>query len=120
MLAGYVSSSQDKLTLKQAIETGIKNNLDVNQSDLLMQKADVAFRQSRSAMLPNLNASADHGTNQGRSIDPFTNAFINQNVTYSSRFQPRALWSGSSCRVILQQYFLIEHWAHSTLYIYYA
>ncbi len=84
MLAGYIAGAQDKLTLKQAIEAGIKNNLDVNQSDLLMQKADVAFRQSRSAMLPNLNANADHGTNQGRSIDPFTNAFINQNVTYAS------------------------------------
>ena len=35
-------------------------------------------------MLPNLNATANHGFNQGRSIDPFTNAFINQNVDYAS------------------------------------
>lgn len=84
ILAGYVASSQTKFTLKQAIETGIKNNLDVNQSDILMQKSSIAYKQSRLAMLPNLNASADHGTNQGRSIDPFTNAFINQNVSYAS------------------------------------
>ena len=35
-------------------------------------------------MLPNLNVSADHGINQGRSIDPFTNAPITQNVDYAS------------------------------------
>ncbi len=80
----WVANAQNKLTLQQAIETGIKNNLDVNQSDILMQKSDIAYKQSRSAMLPNLNANADHGTNQGRSIDPFTNAFINQNVSYAS------------------------------------
>ncbi|MEO6638791.1 MAG: TolC family protein [Ginsengibacter sp.] len=80
----FIGQSQSKLSLQQAIETGIKNNLDVNQSDLLMQKSDIAYKQSRSAMLPNLNANADHGTNQGRSIDPFTNAFINQNVSYAS------------------------------------
>lgn len=79
-----IASAQNKLTLKEAIETGIKNNIDVLQSDLLMQKADINLKQSRADMLPNLNASANHGVNQGRSIDPFTNAFINQKVNYAS------------------------------------
>jgi len=89
LIAAFVSSAffataQNKLTLQQAIETGIKNNLDVLQSDLLMQKADIAFNQSKESMLPNLNASADHGYNYGRSIDPFSNAFINQKVGFAS------------------------------------
>ncbi len=84
LLIAVFVNAQNKLTLKQAIETGIANNLDVNQSDLLMQKADIALKQSKLNMLPNLNASANHGTNQGRSIDPFSNAFINQNVDYAS------------------------------------
>jgi outer membrane protein len=89
LIVTFVSSSffamaQNKLTLQKAIETGIKNNLDVLQSDLLMQKADIAFKQSKESMLPNLNASADHGYNYGRSIDPFTNAFINQKVGFAS------------------------------------
>ena len=79
-----IASAQNKLTLKEAIETGIKNNIDVLQSDLLMQKADINLKQSRADMLPNLNASANHGVNQGRSIDPFTNAFINQKVNYAN------------------------------------
>ena len=82
----FFAKAQNALTLRDAIETGIKNNIDVSQSDLLMQKADINLKQSRSNMLPNLNASANHGINQGRSIDPFTNAFINQKVDY------RQLW----------------------------
>ncbi len=80
----FLANAQNKLTLRDAIETGIKNNIDVLQSNLQMQKADINLKQSRSNMLPNLNAAANHGFNQGRSIDPFTNSFINQNVDYAS------------------------------------
>ncbi len=84
LLVASLSNAQNKLTLKDAIEAGIKNNLDVNQSDLQMQREDIILKQSRSSMLPNLNGSANHGNNSGRSIDPFTNGFINQNVDYAS------------------------------------
>ncbi|MEP7231204.1 MAG: TolC family protein [Ginsengibacter sp.] len=84
VVVAFAVHAQDKLTLKQAIETGIANNLTVNQSDLQMQREDITLKQSRLSMLPNLNGSANHGTNNGRSIDPFTNGFINQNVNYAS------------------------------------
>ena len=80
----FTVMAQNKLTLQQAIQMGIANNIDVRQSDLLMQKANINLRQSKANMLPNLNATADHGINQGRSIDPFTNAPITQNVDYAS------------------------------------
>lgn len=80
----FLATAQNKLTLKEAIQIGIKNNIEVLQSDLQMQKADINLKQSKANMLPNLNASANHGINQGRSIDPFTNAFINQNVSYAN------------------------------------
>lgn len=78
------ATAQNKITLKQAIEIGIKNNLNVLQSNLLMQKEDINFKQSKEEMLPDLNATANHGYNYGRSIDPFTNSFINQKVGYAS------------------------------------
>jgi outer membrane protein len=78
------ASAQSTMTLKEAIETGIKNNIDVLQSNLQMQKADINYKQSKAFMLPNLNANANHGTNHGRSIDPFTNSFIDQNVNYAN------------------------------------
>jgi len=84
ILPAFFANAQKTLTLQQAIETGIKNNFDVLQSDLQMQKAGVTLTQSKEEMLPNLNANADYGKNFGRSIDPFTNAFINQKVGHSS------------------------------------
>ena len=84
LLSCFIIQAQTKLTLQQAIQIGIANNLDVNQSDLLSQKADIALKQSKANQLPNLNATVDNGINQGRSIDPYTNGYINQKVDYSS------------------------------------
>lgn len=78
------SFAQNNLTLQQCIETGIKNNLQVRQSDLQTQREKIGWQQSRANMLPNLNGIANHGINQGRSIDPFTNSYINQQVNYAS------------------------------------
>jgi outer membrane protein len=75
----YISPAQ-KLTLKQAIEVGIANNIDVNKADLASQQARIALQQSRLSMLPNLNASAGYGTTSGRTNNPITNAFVNQNI----------------------------------------
>jgi outer membrane protein len=84
LLSCFITKAQKKLTLQQAVHMGIANNLDVNQSNLLSQKAAITLQQSKAAMYPNLNASLEQGINQGRTNDPITNAFINQNVNYSS------------------------------------
>jgi outer membrane protein len=80
----FVAFSQTKsITLKEAVETGIKNNLDVKQSDLRMQTAAVNWRQAKANLFPSLEGFANHGINQGRSIDPFTNAFVNQSINFA-------------------------------------
>jgi len=84
----FNANSQDKpgplLTLQQCVETGIANNLDVLQSDLQMQSDQISWKQAKLNRLPNLNGTASHGINQGRSIDPFTNSYINENVNYAN------------------------------------
>ena len=77
---------QDKggvLTLKQCIETGIANNLRVQQNKLDVESARINLQQSKLNRLPDLNAAMNHGINQGRSIDPFSNSYINQQVSYA-------------------------------------
>jgi outer membrane protein len=74
----------NKLTLQQAIETGIANYLPVLQSELQAQTAEVNWKQAKANRFPDLNGTIGHGINQGRSIDPFTNSFINQQVNYAS------------------------------------
>lgn len=83
MAACTASSQTNSINLQQAVETGIKNNLDVRQSDLQMQTAAVNLRQARANMFPALEGFANHGINQGRSIDPFTNSFSNQSINYA-------------------------------------
>ncbi|MGB8192856.1 MAG: TolC family protein [Chitinophagaceae bacterium] len=72
------------LSLRQSIETGIANNLQVRLRDLDMQRANVNYRQSKGNMIPTLSANVLHGINQGRSINPFTNAYINQQLNIAN------------------------------------
>jgi len=66
------------VTLKQCVDIAIKNNLIVQQSDLTMQTNAVNKTQAISNLLPSINASASQGTNFGKSINPTTYAYINQ------------------------------------------
>lgn len=78
------TAQSKKLTLQQCLETALNNNLQVNQSNLQMQSAQVNWQQARANMLPNISGSVNYGTNQGRSINPFTNSFINQQLNFSN------------------------------------
>jgi outer membrane protein len=91
IISGFFTSAQDsipvqKLSLQQAVDIAIKNNLEVQQSNVAMERQRVGLRQARSNMLPSISGDINHGINQGRSIDPFTNSYVNQsltNATYS-------------------------------------
>jgi outer membrane protein len=85
MSKGYSQAgTPGKLTLQQVVETALANNFDVLQNGLQMQTAQVNWKQAKLNLLPDLSGSVTHGTNQGRSIDPFTNSYINQNVSFAS------------------------------------
>jgi outer membrane protein len=73
------NNTSGKLTLQQCIEMGIVNNLDVLQSDLQAQADEIRWKQARLNRLPDLNASGSYAFNAGRSIDQFTNSYINEN-----------------------------------------
>ncbi len=82
---GVVIKAQDStLSLRQSVETAIANNLEVKQTDLELQNASVYLKQSRANLLPNLFGNLNNGLNQGRSIDPFTNSYINQQLNYAN------------------------------------
>jgi outer membrane protein len=84
ILICFITQAQKKLTLQQAIQMGIANNIDVNKADLASQQARVIMQQSKLNMLPNVNASANYGISSGRTNDPVTNAFVNQNINSSN------------------------------------
>lgn len=66
------------ISLKTAIETAVANNFDVKQTGLQVQLERLNRNQARADMLPDINANIFHSRRNGRSIDPFTNSYINE------------------------------------------
>lgn len=76
-------------TLQQCIEEALKNNIRVKQTRLNALSAREQYSQNIGQALPDLNGSATHVYNFGRTIDPFTNTFatdrvLSQNFSLSS------------------------------------
>lgn len=74
------ASAQTTYSLQQCIDSALVNNIPVKQSALDMETARVGWKQSKSNLLPTLALDMSHGVNLGRSIDPFTNTYVNQSV----------------------------------------
>lgn len=74
-------NAQEKITLRRATELVIENNLQIKQAMFSEAISDENLRESRNALLPSLNANSSLNFNFGRSIDPLTNQFVNQEIT---------------------------------------
>jgi outer membrane protein len=73
-----------RLTLQQAVDIAVKNNIQVKQSSLRLESAEINRKQARAEMLPNINGNFNYGWNNGRNIDPFTNTYVNQQIQGSN------------------------------------
>ncbi len=81
MFVGVTHAQQTNYTLSQCIDIALKNNLAVNQSDLQVKIAQINLQQSRENLLPNLSGSISHTVNNGRSVDPTSYTYVNQQIT---------------------------------------
>jgi outer membrane protein len=82
--------------LQQCVDYAQKNNISLKQSEISARINKNNATQSKAAILPTINAGAQHTYNFGRTIDRYTNTFANsqvlsQNFFISSNF---VLWSG--------------------------
>lgn len=92
--------AQNVYTLRQCIDTAIKNNLQVSQAGFQASNAAIDLQQAKAQALPGVSANIGHGENLGRNIDPFTNSYINQRLLYAgySLNAGITLWNGNSIR----------------------
>jgi outer membrane protein len=88
------------LTLKQCVDIALKNNVDVNRSELQMENSKVNLTLAKGNMLPFVSGNINHGLSSGRAIDPFTNSYVNQNLSYADYGLNGqvALWNAGSIR----------------------
>lgn len=80
----YSQENTQPITLEYCIETALQNNLNLKSSQLKAETSEVNYRQSRADILPSLNADYNLGISNGRSIDPYTNGYLDQRLTYSN------------------------------------
>ncbi len=72
--------AQEKWTLEQCIDYAMEYNLQVKQSELDLEEADINLFGSKMRSLPDLNGNLGYNTSTGRSIDPFTNTIIDRGI----------------------------------------
>lgn len=68
-------------SLQQCIDIGIKNNLQIRQTEAQMEADRIYWQQARETLLPAINGAVNHNWSEGRSLNPFTNGYLNQPIT---------------------------------------
>jgi outer membrane protein len=74
------SSKAQHFTFQQCIDSALAHYIPVKQSGLQAENAKVAWQQAKANVLPFVSGSVFHGIYQGRSIDPSSNSYVNQNL----------------------------------------
>lgn len=78
---GQKVAAQEVITLQQAVDKTLTNNLQVKQSKLSESLAEETLSQSKLALYPTLNGSVNTGLSFGQSRDQNTFQVINQKFT---------------------------------------
>ncbi len=110
-IIGNTALAQEKISLEQAVEYTMTNNLQIKQAKLSEALSDENLKEAKLAIYPTLNASGGLNLNFGRNPDPTTYQFVNQTITTANGnvsasvpvFQGFRLW-----KVISQNKFQLE------------
>ena len=78
------ANAQSAWSLQQCIDYALSHNLTVKQSELAVEMNKVNVNQNTATLFPAINGFADHNYYFGRSIDPYTNLYTNQQVQSNS------------------------------------
>lgn len=71
--------AQETITIQQAVERMLQNNLNIKQAALNVSTAAVNLQQSKAALYPSLDASVRNNLQFGRNANPTTGLVISQN-----------------------------------------
>ena len=80
LLGGVQLQAQEQWSLNRCVDYALEHNIQVKQTQLRAESSQANFKQSKAALYPNLNASASDALQYGRTIDPYTNLYTDQNL----------------------------------------
>lgn len=105
LIPAALSAQTGTWTLEQCIEQALKNNIDVQLAGVSAKLAEQNWRNSVAAATPDANINAGQFFQSGRSIDRFTNQFVQTTVSSNSlQLQSSVLlYAGGQIRNGIQQ-----------------
>jgi outer membrane protein len=80
----YAQTARPTFTLQTCIDIALANNIPVKQAALQEEAGKLNLSQAKYNRLPNIDANVNYGINNGRSIDPFTNSYNNEQLSSSN------------------------------------
>lgn len=83
-VSGFSQGDSLSLSLDESIRIALENNLELQRVELSERRSNVNFRRAKSNLLPDINGNYNLGLSSGRSIDPYTNQYINRELTFSN------------------------------------
>lgn len=81
--AGAVKA-QKKWTLDECIAYALENNLELESQAIANASGKEIYEQSKRNRLPSIDAGSSYRINYGKSVDPNTNAIVNNNFASNS------------------------------------
>ncbi len=76
--------AQKAFTLEECIETAFRQSPELQVQNLNILQANENYRFSKKNKFPSVTANISQGVNGGRSIDPFSNTFVQQSISSNS------------------------------------
>lgn len=73
-----------RLTLEECVQIALQNNPQIKQAGLQVAANENNLIQSKWQRWPNLGFNASQGFSFGRNIDPFTNQFVQRNISFNN------------------------------------
>lgn len=92
-------------TLEQCVDSALARNPDVKAARFSMETGKVYRDQAKAAMLPSLSGNVSRSIYNGKSVNPYTNEYVNQQYTADNYGLNASivLWHGSSIMNYLKQ-----------------
>ncbi len=103
-------SAQQLLGLQDCAELLTKNNLTFREGQLQAEASRAQWRQAKSQQLPSIGINLSQSVNLGRSIDRFTNAYIDQlyNSSYVGAQVDETVFQGFRVQNEIRQFKMLE------------
>ncbi|HTI09352.1 MAG TPA: TolC family protein [Puia sp.] len=96
-------------TLQQCVDSALKNNPTVQTAEFTVESARLTARQQQATMLPSVSGFGQYGSNSGKSINNYTNTYVNQKYGsgYGQVSGSWVLFNGLSIQNFVRQYALL-------------